>query len=48
MKANIKEMEINGEIYVKKSEVNGIEQPKGDYVVVRTYSPGDRDWETVN
>ena len=40
MKANIKEMEINGEIYIKKSEANNIEQPKGNYVVVRTYSAG--------
>ena len=41
MKADIKEMEINGEVYVKKSDVsNSIEKPKGDYVVVRTYSAG--------
>ena len=33
-------MEINGVIYVKKSSLNIIDKPKGDYVVVRTYSAG--------
>lgn len=32
------EININGEIYVPKSEQ--VEQPKGEYVVVRTYSAG--------
>ena len=34
------EIEINGEIYVKKSEVKSIPRPDGDYVIVRTYSAG--------
>ena len=38
MKAN--EIEINGDIYIKKSDVPKIDKPKGDYVVVRTYSAG--------
>ena len=33
----MKEIEINGVIYVPKS---GVEKPDGDYVVVRTYSAG--------
>ena len=33
----MKEMEINGTTYVPKTD---IEQPAGDYVVVRTYSAG--------
>lgn len=40
MKANINEIEINGEKYIKKSDIKQLEQPKGDYVVVRTYSAG--------
>ena len=40
MKANINEVKINGELYVKKDSISNIEQPKGDYVVVRTYSAG--------
>ena len=40
MKTKINEIEINGEVYVKKSDVKSVEQPKGDYVVVRTYSAG--------
>lgn len=40
MKVGINEIEINGEIYIKKSESKGIEKPSGDYVVVRTYSAG--------
>lgn len=40
MKANINEVEINGELYVKKDSIHNIEQPNGDYVVVRTYSAG--------
>lgn len=38
MESSIKEIEINGVVYVEKGE--SIEQPKGDYVVVRTYSAG--------
>ena len=37
---NKNEIEINGEIYIKKSDAQQIEKPKGDYVVVRTYSAG--------
>lgn len=37
-KAEINEVEINGTVYVKKSLQP--EAPKGDYVVVRTYSAG--------
>ncbi len=40
MKANANEIEINGETYIKKSDVKSIEQPSGEYVVVRTYSAG--------
>lgn len=40
MKANINEIEINGEIYIKKDSLPNLDQPKGDYVVVRTYSAG--------
>jgi len=40
MKADINEIEINGNKYVLKSLVSEIEKPKGDYVVVRTYSAG--------
>jgi len=40
MKTKINEIEINGEIYIKKSAASVIEKPKGDYVVVRTYSAG--------
>lgn len=40
MKADINEIEINGEKYVKKSDLPAIEKPDGDYVVVRTYSAG--------
>ncbi len=40
MKANINEIEINGETYIKKSDIQEIEKPVGDYVVVRTYSAG--------
>lgn len=40
MKTKINEIEINGEVYVKKSELSAIEKPKGDYVVVRTCSAG--------
>ena len=40
MKANINEVEINGEIYIKKSDCNHPEKPSGDYVIVRTYSAG--------
>lgn len=40
MKSNINEIEINGVVYVPKSEVSTIEQPKGDYVIIRTYSAG--------
>lgn len=40
MKTNITEIEINGEKYIKKSDIKGIEKPKGDYVIVRTYSAG--------
>ena len=40
MKANVNEVEINGELYIKKDSISGIEQPKGDYVVIRTYSAG--------
>ena len=40
MKTNITEIEINGEKYVKKSDLPDIEKPSGDYVVVRTYSAG--------
>ena len=40
MKANINEIEINGEKYIKKSDIAEIEKPAGDYVVVRTYSAG--------
>jgi hypothetical protein len=35
---NVNEIEVNGETYVKKSAQ--LEKPKGDYVVVRTYSAG--------
>ena len=34
------EIEINGEIYIKKSEVKEADKPKGDFVVIRTYSAG--------
>ena len=37
---NVNEVELNGVKYVRKDSVKGIEQPKGDYVVVRTYSAG--------
>ena len=40
MKTSTNEIEINGEKYVKKSEIQSIEKPSGDYVVVRTYSAG--------
>lgn len=40
MKTNITEIEINGEKYIKKSDIQDIEKPNGDYVVVRTYSAG--------
>ena len=40
MKASIETLEINGEIYVRQSDVQNIEPPSGDYVVVRTYSAG--------
>ena len=33
-------IEINGETYVKQSDISQVEKPKGDYVVVRTYSAG--------
>ena len=39
MKTDINEIEVNGVKYVKKG-TNNPEQPKGDYVVVRTYSAG--------
>ena len=42
MKTSINEIEINGEKYVKKSDVKTIDKPSGDYVVVRTYSAGVR------
>ena len=35
----INELSINGETYVKKG-ANCLEKPKGNYVVVRTYSAG--------
>tara|TARA_R100000541_G_scaffold22449_1_gene32402 strand:- start:986 stop:1402 length:417 start_codon:yes stop_codon:yes gene_type:complete len=31
-------IEINGETYVKQSDI--VQKPKGDYVVIRTYSAG--------
>ena len=34
------EIEINGEVYIKKSSIENIEKPTGDYVVIRTYSAG--------
>ena len=34
------EIELNGVTYVPKDSVKTIEQPSGDYVVVRTYSAG--------
>jgi hypothetical protein len=40
MKTDITEIQINGETYVKKSDIKEVVQPKGDYVVVRTYSAG--------
>lgn len=40
MKANINEIEINGEKYVKASDIKNVDQPKGDYVMVRTHSAG--------
>ena len=40
MKANINEVEINGETYVKKDSIKSVEKPSGNYVVVRTYSAG--------
>lgn len=40
MKADINEVEINGEIYIKKDSISSVEKPSGDYVVVRTYSAG--------
>ena len=40
METSINEISINNEAYVKKSEVVNIDKPKGDYVVVRTYSAG--------
>lgn len=36
----INEVEINGVTYIRKDSVNEMEQPKGNYVVVRTYSAG--------
>jgi len=40
MITEVNEIEINGIKYIKKSDNVQIEQPKGDYVVVRTYSAG--------
>ena len=40
MKANINEVEINGETYVKKDSIKSVEKPSGNYVVVRTHSAG--------
>lgn len=34
------EIEINGEIYVKKSSLNNVDIKNLDYVMVRTYSAG--------
>jgi len=39
-KTTIKELEVNGETYVLKSDAKAIAKPEGDYVVVRTYSAG--------
>ena len=40
MQKVIETIQINNEIYVKQSDVKTIEEPDGDYVVVRTYSAG--------
>lgn len=40
MQKDIETIQINNEVYVKQSDVNTINQPDGDYVVVRTYSAG--------
>jgi len=40
MKLDVNEIEINGEVYIKKSGIKSVDQPKGDYVVIRTYSAG--------
>lgn len=40
MKVKENEIEVNGETYIKKSAVNNIEPPKGDYFVVRTDKAG--------
>ena len=37
---NVNEVELNGVKYVRKDSVKSIDQPEGDYVVVRTYSAG--------
>ena len=39
-KTEINEVEINGTKYVRKDSIKSIDQPSGDYVVVRTYSAG--------
>jgi len=38
--AKINEIEVNGVKYVAKDSISNIEQPSGNYVVVRTYSAG--------
>lgn len=38
--AKINEIEVNGVKYIAKDSINPIEQPDGDYVVIRTYSAG--------
>lgn len=40
MQKDIETIQINDEIYIKKSDVDMPEKPDGDYVVVRTYSAG--------
>tara|TARA_R100000951_G_scaffold108678_1_gene105033 strand:- start:111 stop:476 length:366 start_codon:yes stop_codon:yes gene_type:complete len=40
MQKDIETIQINDEIYVKKSDVDVPEKPDGDYVVVRTFSAG--------
>lgn len=40
MDTKITGLEINGEVYIRKSDIKEIDKPKGDYVVVRTCSAG--------
>jgi len=48
MKADMKEVVINGVTYVEKSSVKEAKEVVKDYVIVRTYSAGAHAGELVN